>query len=169
MSEGNVQLKLRVNLDLVAFRKDLGKLAQAAAAYYYPINLQVNKRNFTRQLENIGRTLGTRKYNVNVDDTSIKAASIQVDRLAEKLKRLSGTININTNIGEAGGRPGTAMAVMARKLANQFKGTLTQQPAKCRQYEEKALLARALAASQGSRRQLKEWALKMPLSFSFKN
>jgi tape measure domain-containing protein len=124
MSEGNVQLKLRVNLDLVAFRKDLGKLAQAAAAYYYPINLQVNKRNFTRQLENIGRTLGTRKYNVNVDDTSIKAASIQVDRLAEKLKRLSGTININTNIGEAGGRPGTAMAVMARKLANQFKGDI---------------------------------------------
>jgi tape measure domain-containing protein len=124
MSEGNVQLKLRVNLDLVAFRKDLGKLAQAAAAYYYPINLQVNKRNFTRQLENIGRTLGTRKYNVNVDDTSIKAASIQVDRLAEKLKKLSGTININTNIGEAGGRPGTAMAVMARKLANQFKGDI---------------------------------------------
>jgi tape measure domain-containing protein len=124
MSEGNVQLKLRVNLDLVAFRKDLGKLAQAAAAYYYPINLQVNKRNFTRQLENIGRTLGTRKYNVNVDDTSIKAASIQVDRLAEKLKRLSGTININANIGEAGGRPGTAMAVMAKKLANQFKGDI---------------------------------------------
>jgi lambda family phage tail tape measure protein len=124
MSEGNVQLKLRVNLDLAAFRKDLGKLAQAAAAYYYPINLQVNKRNFTRQLENIGRTLGTRKYNVNVDDTSIKAASIQVDRLAEKLKKLSGTININTNIGEAGGRPGTAMAVMARKLANQFKGDI---------------------------------------------
>jgi tape measure domain-containing protein len=124
MSEGNVQLKLRVNLDLAAFRKDLGKLAQAAAAYYYPINLQVNKRNFTRQLENIGRTLGTRKYNVNVDDTSIKAASIQVDRLAEKLKRLSGTININANIGETGGRPGTAMAVMAKKLANQFKGDI---------------------------------------------
>jgi cysteine synthase len=87
MSEGNVQLKLQVGLDLAFLRKDLGKLAQAAAAYYYPINLQVNKRNFTRQLENIGRTLGTRKYNVNVDDTSIKAASIQVDRLAEKLKK----------------------------------------------------------------------------------
>jgi tape measure domain-containing protein len=124
MSEGNVQLKLRVNLDLVAFRKDLGKLAQAAAAYYYPVNLLINKKNFTAQLENIGRTLGTRKYNVDVNDTSIKTAAGEVDKLADKLKKLSGTININTNIGEAGGRPGTAMAVMARKLANQFKGDI---------------------------------------------
>jgi tape measure domain-containing protein len=118
------ELRLNVTLDLAGFRKELGRVAQAAGAYYYPINLQVNKRNFTRQLENIGRTLGTRTYNVDVDDTSIKTASIQVDKLAEKLKRLSGTININTNIGEAGGRPGTAMAVMARKLANQFKGDI---------------------------------------------
>jgi tape measure domain-containing protein len=124
MSEGNVQLKLRVNLDLAAFRKDLGKLAQAAAAYYYPVNLLINKKNFTAQLENIGRTLGTRKYNVDVNDTSIKTAAGEVDKLADKLKKLSGTININTNIGEAGGRPGTAMAVMARKLANQFKGDI---------------------------------------------
>lgn len=38
------ELRLNVTLDLASFRSQLGKLAQTAAAYYYPVNLIINKK-----------------------------------------------------------------------------------------------------------------------------
>ena len=115
------ELRLDVRLNLATFRTDLGKAAQAAAAYYYPINLLVNKQNLTKQLTAIGRSLGTTKYNINLNDTSVVLAADKVEKLAASLKKLSGSIQIDFNAG-GGAKPlGTAMREMAAKLAKESK------------------------------------------------
>jgi hypothetical protein len=44
------QLELSVVLNLANFRTQLGKLAQASAAYYYPINLTIDKQAFRKAI-----------------------------------------------------------------------------------------------------------------------
>ena len=120
------ELRLDVRLNLATFRTDLGKAAQAAAAYYYPINLLVNKQNLTKQLTAIGRSLGTTKYNINLNDTSVVLAADKVEKLAASLKKLSGSIQIDFNAG-GGAKPlGTAMREMAAKLAKESKGDINR-------------------------------------------
>jgi tape measure domain-containing protein len=120
------QLKLQVGLDLAFFRAELGKVATAASAYYYPINLLINKKNLTTQLEAIGRNLGTKKYRIDLADTSVVEAAKKVDDLAVALKKLSGSIQIDFNAG-GGTKPiGTAMKEMAAKLAKESKGDINE-------------------------------------------
>jgi tape measure domain-containing protein len=120
------ELRLDVRLNLATFRTDLGKAAQAAAAYYYPINLLINKQNLTKQLTAIGRSLGTTKYNINLNDTSVDLAAGKIDKLAASLKKLSGSIQIDFNAG-GGTKPiGTAMKEMAAKLAKESKGDINR-------------------------------------------
>ena len=103
------ELRLDVRLNLATFRNDLGKAAQTAASYYYPINLLINKQNLTKQLTAIGRSLGTTKYNIDLNDTSVDLAAGKIDKLAASLKKLSGSIQIDFNAG-GGTKPiGTAM------------------------------------------------------------
>jgi tape measure domain-containing protein len=120
------ELRLDVRLNLATFRTDLGKAAQAAAAYYYPINLLINKQNLTKQLTAIGRSLGTTKYNIDLNDTSVEIAAGKIDKLAASLKKLSGSIRIDFNAG-GGTKPlGTAMREMAAKLAKEAKGDINR-------------------------------------------
>jgi tape measure domain-containing protein len=118
------ELRLDVRLNLATFRNDLGKAAQTAASYYYPINLLINKQNLTKQLTAIGRSLGTTKYNIDLNDTSVDLAAGKIDKLAASLKKLSGSIQIDFNAG-GGTKPiGTAMKEMAAKLAKESKGDI---------------------------------------------
>jgi tape measure domain-containing protein len=120
------ELRLDVRLNLATFRTDLGRAAQAAAAYYYPINLLINKQNLTKQLTAIGRSLGTTKYNIDLNDTSVDLAAGKIDKLAASLKKLSGSIQIDFNAG-GGTKPlGTAMREMAAKLAKETKGDINR-------------------------------------------
>ena len=120
------ELRLDVRLNLATFRTDLGKAAKAAAAYYYPINLLVNKQNLTKQLTAIGRSLGATTYNINLNDTSVVLAADKVEKLAASLKKLSGSIQIDFNAG-GGTKPlGTAMREMAAKLAKESKGDINR-------------------------------------------
>lgn len=120
------ELRLDVRLNLATFRTDLGRAAQAAAAYYYPINLLINKQNLTKQLTAIGRSLGTTKYNIDLNDTSVDLAAGKIDKLAASLKKLSGSIQIDFNAG-GGTKPiGTAMKEMAAKLAKESKGDINR-------------------------------------------
>lgn len=120
------ELRLDVRLNLATFRADLGKAAQAAAAYYYPINLLINKQNLTKQLTAIGRSLGTTKYRIDLNDSSVELAAGKVEKLAASLKKLSGSIQIDFNAG-GGTKPlGTAMREMAAKLAKESKGDINR-------------------------------------------
>ena len=120
------QLKLQVGLDLAFFRAELGKVATAASAYYYPINLLINKKNLTTQLEAIGRNIGTKKYRIDLDDTAVVTAAGKIEKLAASLKQLSGSIQIDFNAG-GGTKPiGTAMKEMAAKLAKESKGDINE-------------------------------------------
>jgi tape measure domain-containing protein len=120
------ELRLDVRLNLATFRTDLGRAAQTAASYYYPINLLINKQNLTKQLTAIGRSLGTTKYNIDLNDTSVDLAAGKIDKLAASLKKLSGSIQIDFNAG-GGTKPlGTAMREMAAKLAKEAKGDINR-------------------------------------------
>jgi tape measure domain-containing protein len=120
------ELRLDVRLNLATFRTDLGRAAQAAASYYYPINLLINKQNLTKQLTAIGRSLGTTKYNIDLNDTSVELAAGKIDKLAASLKKLSGSIQIDFNAGGGTRSIGTAMKEMAAKLAKESKGDINR-------------------------------------------
>jgi tape measure domain-containing protein len=78
------ELRLNVTLDLVAFRSQLGKLAQASAAYYYPVNLTIDRRAFSRQLA----ALGNIKPVIKINDSQIEAARARVGTLNKSLATL---------------------------------------------------------------------------------
>ena len=117
------ELRLDVTLNLAGFRTQLGQLAQTAGAYYYPVNVLINKKNLTTQLEAIGRTLGKKKYRIDLNDTSVELAAGKIEKLAASLKALSGSIKIDFN---AGGGAGTSMKEMATKLAKESKGDINK-------------------------------------------
>jgi len=124
------ELRLDVTLNLAGFRSQLGKLAQTAGAYYYPVNVLINKKNLTTQLEAIGRTLGKKKYRIDLNDTSVGLAADKIEKLAASLKNLSGSIKIDFNAGGGTKTIGTAMKEMATKMAKESKGDINKAVAK---------------------------------------
>jgi len=124
------ELKLDVTLNIAGFRSQLGKLAQTAGAYYYPVNVLINKKNLTTQLEAIGRTLGKKKYRIDLNDTSVGLAAEKIEKLAASLKNLSGSIKIDFNAGGGTKTIGTAMKEMATKMAKESKGDINKAVAK---------------------------------------
>ena len=94
------QLELSVVLNLANFRTQLGKLAQASAAYYYPINLTIDQKAFRKQLAAIGNIKTTLRINTNLE-AEIQAA----DRLAKALQRVqqvAGQVKGNLPLGTKG-------------------------------------------------------------------
>jgi hypothetical protein len=78
------QLELSVVLNLANFRTQLGKLAQASAAYYYPINLTIDKQAFKKQLT----ALGNIKPVIKIDDSQLDAARARISTLNKSLATL---------------------------------------------------------------------------------
>jgi tape measure domain-containing protein len=117
------KLQLDVTLNLAAFRKDLGKVAQAAAAYYYPVNLLINKKNFEAQLKALSRI----KPVINIEDSQLIGARARIATLNKSLatlRRATATpIEIKVKYKEEG-RPAASggavgRAVMGRAGAEQ--------------------------------------------------
>ena len=82
---GDVRLQLGVTLDLPSFRAQLGQLAQAAAAYRYPIN--IDKKNLDRQLQNIDRQFARRNYRLEVI-TNFAAEIENANKLINKIQQI---------------------------------------------------------------------------------
>lgn len=82
---GDVRLQLGVTLDLPSFRAQLGQLAQAAAAYRYPIN--IDKKNLDRQLQNIDRQFARRNYRLEVI-TNFAAEIENANKLINKIQQV---------------------------------------------------------------------------------
>ena len=78
------QLELSVVLNLANFRTQLGKLAQASAAYYYPVNLTIDKQAFRRQLA----ALGNIKPVIKINDSQLDAARARIGTLNKSLATL---------------------------------------------------------------------------------
>jgi tape measure domain-containing protein len=127
------QLELSVVLNLANFRTQLGKLAQASAAYYYPINLTIDKQAFKKQLA----ALGNIKPVIKIEDSQLDGARARIATLNKSLATLrrvtSTAIEIKVKYKEEGlpaagtgavGRAITGRAGGEEALANKSRGEL---------------------------------------------
>jgi tape measure domain-containing protein len=127
------QLELSVVLNLANFRTQLGKLAQASAAYYYPINLTIDKQAFKKQLA----ALSNIKPVIKIEDSQLDGARARIATLNKSLATLrrvtSTAIEIKVKYKEEGrpaagtgavGRAITGRAAGEEVLANKSRGEL---------------------------------------------
>ena len=115
------QLELSVVLNLANFRTQLGKLAQASAAYYYPINLTIDQKAFKRQLA----ALGNIKTTLKINDSQLDSARERIGRLNKSLATLrratSTPIVIETRYKATGDVP-AARTPAKKAVATAVKG-----------------------------------------------
>lgn len=111
------KLQLDVTLNLAAFRKDLGKVAQTAAAYYYPVNLLINKKNFEAQLKALSKI----KPVINIEDSQLIGARARIATLNKSLatlRRATATpIEIKIKYTEVGRPPSGTTAQIGKAVS----------------------------------------------------
>jgi tape measure domain-containing protein len=116
------QLELSVVLNLANFRTQLGKLAQASAAYYYPINLTIDKQAFRKQLA----ALGNIKPVIKINDSQLDAARARIGTLNKSLATLrratSTPIEIKLKYVEIGKPPSGAGSQIGRAVSGGVRG-----------------------------------------------
>lgn len=96
------ELRLNVSLDLGFFRQQLQKLTVVAQSEFAPkLNVIVNKKSLIRELNEISRLFAKRDYRLNVNDTAIKSARLNAQKLKNTLDLLTGT-KYNIDIGIKG-------------------------------------------------------------------
>lgn len=119
------QLELSVVLNLANFRTQLGKLAQASAAYYYPVNLTIDQRAFRRQLT----ALGNIKPVIKINDSQIEGARERVGKLNKSLatlrKATATPIEIKLKYVEIGKPPSAASSQIGRAVSGRVRAEET--------------------------------------------
>jgi tape measure domain-containing protein len=117
------QLELSVVLNLANFRTQLGKLAQASAAYYYPVNLTIDKQAFKKQLA----ALGNIKPVIKIDDSQLDAARKRIGTLNKSLATLrratSTPIEIKLKYVEVGKPASAAAGQIGRAVSGGVRGS----------------------------------------------
>jgi tape measure domain-containing protein len=115
------QLELSVVLNLANFRTQLGKLAQASAAYYYPINLTIDKQAFKKQLA----ALSNIKTTLNINDSQVDAARTRIGTLNKSLATLrratSTPIEIKLKYVEVGKSSSAAAGQIGRAVSGRVR------------------------------------------------
>jgi tape measure domain-containing protein len=115
------QLELSVVLNLANFRTQLGKLAQASAAYYYPINLTIDKQAFKKQLT----ALGNIKPVIKINDSQLDAARARISTLNKSLATLrratSTPIEIKLKYVEVGKSSSAAAGQIGRAVSGRVR------------------------------------------------
>jgi tape measure domain-containing protein len=92
MAAGSPELRLGISFDLQSFKTvALPSLVQAASNFVLPVKIQFNRASINEEMRLLGRQLGQRKYRIDLDDTSIKSAIAQADKLAGKLSGVRGS------------------------------------------------------------------------------
>jgi len=92
MAAGSPELRLGVSFDLQNFKTvALPSLVQAASSFDLTIGIKFDRTSINEEMRLLGRQLGQRKYRIDLDDTSIKSAIAQVDKLAGKLSGVRGS------------------------------------------------------------------------------
>ena len=115
------QLELSVVLNLANFRTQLGKLAQASAAYYYPIKLTIDKQAFKKQLA----ALSNIKTTLNINDSQVDAARTRIGTLNKSLATLrratSTPIEIKLKYVEVGKSSSAAAGQIGRAVSGRVR------------------------------------------------
>ena len=115
------QLELSVVLNLANFRTQLGKLAQASAAYYYPINLTIDQKAFRKQLA----ALGNIKPVIKIDDSQLDAARARIGTLNKSLatlrRAMSTPIEIKLKYVEVGKSSSAAAGQIGRAVSGRVR------------------------------------------------
>jgi tape measure domain-containing protein len=165
------QLELSVVLNLANFRTQLGKLAQASAAYYYPINLTIDQRAFKRQLTALGQIKTTLQIKDGQIDGARKRIGVLNKSLATLRRATATPIIIETRYKATGDVP--AARTQAKKaVATAVKG---QDLVDTASYEELQKLYKFARAAGLQFEQLKRGAasstsdLKRVLGPAFRN
>ena len=100
MATGSPELRLGVTFDIDAFKRTaLPSLAQAASDFQIPIALEFDRASIAEEMRLLGRQLGQRKYRIDLDDTSIKSAIENANKLAVILSRTKGTLARSQALG----------------------------------------------------------------------
>jgi tape measure domain-containing protein len=88
MSEGNVQLKLQVGLDLAFLRKQLSGIGTSLAGQPLEIDVKFNRQAIASEYRLLNRYLSNKTFRISVE-TNLKAEIAYADTLQRKLKELS--------------------------------------------------------------------------------
>jgi len=130
MAAGSPELRLGVSFDLESFKKTaLPSLTQAASNFGLKINIEFNRTSINEEMRLLGRQLGQRKYRIDLNDTSIKSAIEQVDRLAQKLSGLKGNAgrgSVLTSVLSGANLPQTKALYSSAKELGIVSGTVSR-------------------------------------------
>jgi tape measure domain-containing protein len=88
MSEGNVQLKLQVGLDLAFLRKQLSGIGTSLAGQPLEIDVKFNRQAIASEYRLLNRYLSNKTFRISVE-TNLEAEIAYADTLERKLKNLS--------------------------------------------------------------------------------
>jgi hypothetical protein len=86
MSEGNVQLKLQVGLDLAFLRKQLSGIGTSLAGQPLEIDVKFNRQAIASEYRLLNRYLSNKTFRISVE-TNLKAEIAYADTLQRKVKR----------------------------------------------------------------------------------
>lgn len=104
---GNPQLKLQVSLDLAFLRNQLATISTQLGGQALQINAKLNRNSINKELNLISAQFRRRTYRIDINDTSIKTARVNAQKLKNTLDLLASTkYAVNVEYRQKGA-PGT--------------------------------------------------------------
>lgn len=102
----NAGIQLQVGLDLAYFRKEMQKVSNVASSEFTgQLNVKINRRALDRELNAVSALFRRRNYELSVNDTTIKTARVNVQKLTNSLNLLTAkTHEIRVAIKGVGGK-----------------------------------------------------------------
>jgi hypothetical protein len=98
------ELRLNVSLDLGFFRQQLQKLTNVAQSEFAPkLNVKINRQTLDKELNQVSKMFARRDFRLQVNDTSIKAARLNAQKLKNTLDLIAKT-QYKINVQGGGGK-----------------------------------------------------------------
>ena len=110
------ELRLNVTLDLGFFRQQLQKLTNIAQSEFAPkLNVKINRQALDKELNHVSKMFARRDFRLQVNDTSIKAARLNAQKLKNTLDLIAKT-QYKVNVQGGGGKSFTESSTGASGL-----------------------------------------------------
>ena len=110
------ELRLNVTLDLGFFRQQLQKLTNIAQSEFAPkLNVKINRQSLDKELNHVSKMFARRDFRLQVNDTSIKAARLNAQKLKNTLDLIAKT-QYKVNVQGGGGKSFTESSTGASGL-----------------------------------------------------
>jgi tape measure domain-containing protein len=86
------ELRLEVSLNLAGFRSEIQKLTNIAQNEFTPkVNVKINRQILDKELNHVSKMFARRDFRLQVNDTSIKAARLNAQKLKNTLDLIAKT------------------------------------------------------------------------------